>query len=484
MLDVSPFSEFLVELCRSEPLVSVRDGLIGKGVSIPGPFGPRQLIYADHIASGRAIQQVETFIMERVLPFYGNSHTKASFCGEFVTSLREEARANIARLCGADDSFATIFAGSGATAGLNRLPHLLGVVEAARSGPKPHVFIGPYEHHSNILPWRESGAEVIEIPESSHGGPDLENLDLALHAAGPNCQKIGAFSITSNVSGIVTDADEVTAVLKKHNALSTWDYAGGGPYLPIDMRAGTPFEKDSVAISTHKFIGGPGASGILIVRKDAVRCKRPFITGGGTVLFVSSSRHDYLDDLVSREEGGTPNILGDIRAALCFLIKDAIGESDIKRRHAALRKRAVARWCRNPDIVLLGNPEARYVLPFFAFRLRNRREGGFLHPLLVTRMLSDLHGIQARGGCACAGPYGHRLLNICPDESLCLRDAIIERGEIAKPGWSRLNLSALLNDEKADLIIDAVDSLPRDAETLSQNYVFDVKASRFRHVCL
>ncbi len=140
MLDVSPFSEFLVELCRSEPLVSVRDGLIGKGVSIPGPFGPRQLIYADHIASGRAIQQVETFIMERVLPFYGNSHTKASFCGEFVTSLREEARANIARLCGADDSFATIFAGSGATAGLNRLPHLLGVVEAARSGPKPGLF--------------------------------------------------------------------------------------------------------------------------------------------------------------------------------------------------------------------------------------------------------------------------------------------------------------------------------------------------------
>ena len=258
-----PLAQFAAALAGDDRIARLRDGVIGEGVEIPGPLGPRKLVYADYVASGRALRQIETFVMDHLLPYYANSHTEASFCGARMTQMRQEARATIARICGADARFATVFAGAGATAGLNRIVSLLGVREAVAAGRRAVVLIGPYEHHSNILPWRESGAEVIEIAEAATGGPDLAKLAAALAAAGPEALKIGAFSAASNVTGIVTDADAVTRLLKRHGALAVWDYAGGGPYLPIDIRAGTDAEKDAVVVSTHKFIGGPGASGVM-----------------------------------------------------------------------------------------------------------------------------------------------------------------------------------------------------------------------------
>ncbi len=473
-------ARFAQSLATADPVGALREGLIGEDARVPGPFGPRPMLYADYTASGRALRQVEDFVMAEVLPWYANSHTEASYCGAYMTRMRRAARAQIARLCGAGRDHAVIFAGAGATAGINRLVGLLGVEAAVRAGQRPLVLIGPYEHHSNILPWRESGAEVAEIPEGPGGGPDLGALEDRLRAAAGR-MVVGAFSAASNVTGILTDADAVSALLNRHGARVVWDYAGAGPYLPIDMRAGTPAQKDAVVVSPHKFVGGPGASGLLILRRAAVRRDRPVTPGGGTVRFVTPGAHDYSADVAVREEAGTPNVTGDIRAALVFLVKEAIGPARMEARLEALRRRARGVWERNPNIELLGLPGAP-ALPVFSFRVRDPRGGGFVHQQLFTRMLSDLHGVQARGGCACAGPYAHRLLGLGPAESEGLRRRILAGDEFAKPGWTRLNLSVLMTDAKADRLIAAVDGLARAPWPPWGRYECDAATAQFRFV--
>lgn len=455
-----PFAPFLDMLQSPDLIATLRDSVIGEGKEFEGAYGPRKLIYADYVASGRALRQVETFMIEHVLPFYGNTHTETSHCGAATTRLREGARETITRICGADDQFSTVFTGSGATAGLNRMVLLLGTAEAVAAGRPVRVFVGPYEHHSNILPWRESGAEVIEIAEAPNGGPDLVQLAEKLAASPPDAIKIGTFSIASNVTGIVTNADVVTRLLKAHGAIAIWDYAGGGPYLPIDMCAGTDAQKDVVVLSPHKFLGGPGASGVMIINRAVVARQIPVFPGGGTVLFVSPWAQDYSKDIATREEGGTPNIVGDIRAALCFLVKEAIGQQAMDERHAAHDQRARAVWDKNPAIEIMGNTSAEQRLPFFSLRIKNGF-GGYRLYQEFTALLSDHYGIQARGGCACAGPYAHRLLGIEREASEQLRREILGGNEETKPGWTRLNLSVLTSDAKADFIIKAVDALAR-----------------------
>lgn len=480
MFQETTLADFAASLQNEDQIAHLRAGLIGEGAPFNGPFGPQKLIYADYVASGRAMRQVEDFVQEKILPYYANSHTEASYCGGFMTRLRRQARAVIANHCHAGEAqFATIFAGAGATAGINRLPGLFGISDAVAAGKKPLVLIGPYEHHSNILPWRECGAEIVEVPEASSGGPDLQILEQILVEAGADRLKLGAFSAASNVTGIVTDTDAVTEVLKRHGALSVWDYAGGGPYLPIDMRAGTPFEKDAVVFSTHKFVGGPGASGILIVRKAAVLRERPVQAGGGTVRFVSPWGHDYSGDIATREEAGTPNVVGDLRAALAVLVKEVIGQTYMDERHAQLRARALAVWGNNPNIEIVGNENAAHVLPIFSMRIRDSVHGGYLHHQLFTRLLSDFSGVQVRGGCACAGPYAHRLLGIEREESQALRAAILSGQEMEKPGWTRMNFSALMSDEKADAVIDAVDRLARMPYPMADAYCCDEATARF-----
>lgn len=450
--------------------------LLGNDTELTGPFGAKPLIYADYVASGRALGVVERFVMDKILPFYANSHTEASYCGGAMTGFRLAARKAIARCCGADEDHAVIFSGSGATAGLNRLVNLFGIRAALEQGIRPRVVIGPYEHHSNILPWRESGAEIVEIAEADTGGPDLAELDAALAGAAGR-PVICALSAASNVTGIVSDIAAITQRVKAAGARIIWDYAGGGPYLPIAMEPIAGAEIDAVVVSPHKFIGGPAASGLLIVRRDAVETRKPTWPGGGTVKFVSPSRHDYSDSLETREESGTPNVIGDIRAALAFLVKDAIGQDTLARRNAALRARAYAAWKDIPNIEILGDPNAER-LPIFSFRIRDGK-GGYVHQQLVTRMLSDRFGIQARGGCACAGPYVHRLLCIDETASEDMRLAINEGNEIRKPGFIRLNFSVLLPDEKADYIIESVARLAADATEFEHLYRVDVSRAIF-----
>ena len=472
-------ADFGRSLQRADPIDSLRGGVIGDGAPFEGPFGRKQVLYADYVASGRALRQIETFIVEAVLPYYANSHTEASHCGGLMTRLRREARAIIAAHCQADERFAVIFTGSGATAGINKLTGLFGLTGQAEGARRPLVLVGPYEHHSNILPWRESGAEVIEVAEDARGGPDLEHLEDLLARSDPDRPRIGAFSGASNVTGIVTDPDPVTALLKRHGALAIWDYAGGAPYLPMSMRAGTPFEKDAIVFSPHKFIGGPGASGVLIVRKAAVVRTRPVHPGGGTVRFVSPWGHDYSCDIAAREEAGTPNVIGDLRAAMAVMVKDAIGQAFMDARHQELRGRALAVWNRNPNIEILANPRAAHVLPIFSLRVRDHARGGYIHQQLFTRLLSDCHGIQARGGCACAGPYAHRLLGISRERSETLRQAISSGQELEKPGWTRLNLSVLMSNDRADRVIEAVDLLASAPYPMAEAYRCEVATARF-----
>ncbi|MEJ2023103.1 MAG: aminotransferase class V-fold PLP-dependent enzyme, partial [Maritimibacter sp.] len=280
------FDRFKASLDRADLIENLRDGMIGEGIEVPGPNGSHPLIYADYVASGRALRQIEEFMVEEILPIYANSHTEASFCGQMMTRLRRQARQIILDSCGGNDEYDVIFTGSGATAGLNRLVGLLGVDATGPQGQKPLVLIGPYEHHSNILPWRESGAQIIEIPEAATGGPDMGTLEAVL-TEHKGRRIVGAFSAMSNVTGIVTDVKQVTRLLKAHGAISVWDYAGGAPYLPIDVAGDAEAQIDAVALSPHKFIGGPGASGVLILRRDAVARAKPTLPGGGTVRFVS-----------------------------------------------------------------------------------------------------------------------------------------------------------------------------------------------------
>jgi selenocysteine lyase/cysteine desulfurase len=465
---------FEKKLSGPEVIGALQRGIIGDNIEIVTPHGKMPLVYADYTASGRALAQVEEFVAEHVLPYYANSHTESSFCGAYTTKLREEARRVIARETNAGDDFTVIFSGSGATAGVNRLVSLCNVADQKQ---KPTVFIGPFEHHSNILPWRESGVEVIEIDEDVETGIDLKMLERELSSRNDGRMLIGSFSAASNVTGILTDVDVVTALLKKYNALSFWDYAGGAPYLTIDMAPAAGLEKDAVFLSPHKFPGGPGASGLLIIKNSIVKNGRPTWPGGGSVAYVSPWDHDYLDSISEREEAGTPNIIGDIRAALVFLVKAAVGQEFITRRNNDLVKKALDTWNENPMLNILAGDRYNRI-PIFSF-IVNDEHGKHYHHQLVTQLLSDATGIQARGGCACAGPYGHRLLGVEKEQSEHIRHEISQGKEIEKPGWVRLNLSYLFTDRKVDYILEKVGSFPKEISELSKDYDSEAATAKF-----
>ena len=451
--DASPLARFERRLrAATDPRAVIGAGLIGAEVRIDTGAGPMKMVYADYVASGRALAQVEDFIRDEVLPFYANTHTESSFCGRYSTTLREAARQTVARLCGAEVRVhAVIFSGSGATAGVNQLVHLLDLAGSLARGESVTVLTGPYEHHSNLLPWRESGAQVEEITEASAGGPDMDALEAALARLAGSGRVIVAMSAAANVTGICADVAVVTALVKRFGATMVWDYAAAAPYLPMTMTPGGA-GIDAMVFSPHKFIGGPGASGVLIVRRDAARATRPYRTGGGTVAFVNKNCHDYLNDLEHREEGGTPNIVGDIRAALALIVKDAIGQEFICSRNRDLTAQAFDAWGDDPAIGILA-AQHRDRLPSFSFAPHG---AGVIDPSTFTAALSRRFGILARGGCACAGPYAHRLLQIDSARSNLLRGQILAGHHDEKPGFVRLNFSVLMQQETVDYILDSV----------------------------
>ncbi|OBV12238.1 aminotransferase class V-fold PLP-dependent enzyme [Erythrobacter dokdonensis] len=475
----SPFATFRAGIEAALQEGTLAKDIIGKGLVFEGPAGPVRLVYADYAASGRALMPVERFVMEQVLPVYANPHTQASFCGRAINRLRRAAREEIASLCGAGAGDAVIFAGNGATAGIQKLVRLFGADRLDAKGKRPVVLVGPYEHHSNLLPWRESMAEVIELPESPDGGPDMEALEVRLGEFHGR-HIIGAFSAGSNVTGALTDIAAVSRLVKAYGGRVIWDYAGAGPYLPMSMRPAPDVLIDALVTSPHKFVGGPGASGILVVRRDAVMIDKPSAPGGGTVSFVTPDAHDYLADLAAREEAGTPNVIAEIRAALAIIVRDCMTRAGLDKRADAMRREALARWRANPQIEILG-PGHAAMLPIVSFRVRGA-DGGLVHHQLVTRILSDRFGVQARGGCACAGPYVHRLLDIDAGRSAAIRAAVRAGDELEKPGFVRVNFSPLMDGDEFAILLDAVDAVAHNGAHYAGQYAVNPATAVFEPV--
>ncbi|ARO13695.1 aminotransferase, class V [Ketogulonicigenium robustum] len=468
--------DFKAQLRQPDLVSQLRQGLVGRDLTFETPFGTQHLIYADYTASGRALQQIETFVMTRVLPYYANTHTEASFVGGVMSRMREAARREIARICHAEDAD-VIFTGSGATGGLNKIVLGLGLGARVAAGQRVTVITGPYEHHSNILPWRETGATVIEVPEAADGGPDMVALDQALATAAGSDLIIGTFSAASNVTGILTDTDAVTRRLKAAGALAIWDYAAAAPYIDINMGSGDA-AKDAIVFSPHKFPGGPGATGVLLLRRALEWTETPSAPGGGSVRFVSPWGHIYSTNRVAREEAGTPNIVGDIRAALCLLVKEAVGIDYILTRDEDLRQRALAAWENVAGLHLLGQRQGAAALPVFSFRVSGP-DGQRIHHQLFTRMLSDAYGIQVRGGCACAGPYAHRLLDLDETDSAAVISQLDAGCELDRPGWVRLNLTYLMSDAEVATVLTSIASLIAQAPDWQKMYKGDPSTARF-----
>jgi selenocysteine lyase/cysteine desulfurase len=472
---------------------TVREAVIGKDTAVQTPFGLRRVTYADYTASGRSLAMVEDFIREQVLPLYANTHTETSGTGLQTTRFREEARDIIRAAVGASrEEHAVIFAGSGSTGAVDRLVGLLGIriprglnethrlEESIPETERPVIFVGPYEHHSNELPWRETIADVIEIKEDADGHIDLVELEKRLveHAERPLL--IGSFSAASNVTGIISDTSAIARLLHRHGALSFWDFAASAPYLEIDMGSWSDDGdyKDAIFLSPHKLIGGPGTPGVLVVRRDLLRNEVPVVPGGGTVSYVSPDRHLYITEPEHREEGGTPAIIESIRAGLVFRLKETVGVETIRRLEHDFIRRAIESWSLNPNIEILGNPEAeRLSIVSFVIHHGSR----ILHHNFVVALLNDLFGIQARGGCSCAGPYGHRLLGIDLDTSARLEEVIASGCEVIKPGWVRVNFNYFIAEEEFSYILEAVHLVADQGWRLLPQYGYDPATALWRH---
>ncbi len=475
----------------------VRRSEIGAATLIASPFGARRMYYADLTASARALSFIEARVA-RLLPLYANVHSANSTAGRATSALREDARRAVARGVGAGPDDVVLFVGSGATAAVNKLVGLLGLripeplereyglSRAIPPGRRPVVLAGPYEHHSNELPWLESIAEVVEIELRRDGTIDLDDLRRKAVAYRDRPLRIGAFSAASNVTGVLTDVPAICRILHAEGALACVDYAAAGPYVPIDMHPADPAERiDAVFLSTHKFMGGPGASGVLVASASLFRSCVPERPGGGTVDYVGPAydsmpdrsggesphardrglRVDYAPRLAEREEGGTPNILGDVRAGLAFELRTLLDPRRILAHEVRLAEQAMARLSAHPRLELLG-PLQGPRLPILSFNVKG------LHHELVSALLDHLFGVQGRAGCACAGPYGHRLLGIDPAHSERYR-RLIHAGLLgAKPGWVRISVPYYASPEDVSYLLTAVEFVADHGDAFLPLYRF------------
>ncbi|MDP2174141.1 MAG: aminotransferase class V-fold PLP-dependent enzyme [Candidatus Cloacimonadaceae bacterium] len=490
----------------------LRRDVIGRNMPFETPFGTRTLVYADFTASGRALNTIESHV-QRILQYYANTHTEDDFTGKTMTRLLHDAEKIIKRHFNASAKNKIIFTESGTTGGITKLQQILGVYwppatrERVNSflksclernpgkvlcnqdlhnyirNHRPIVFVGPYEHHSNEIMWRQTLCDIIELPLNDNDDLDLELLEKTV--SDPQYAKrlkIGSFSAASNVSGLLTDVYEVARIMHRHGGLACFDFAACAPYVEIDMNHDGESYFDAIFFSPHKLIGGPGSSGVLIINEDIYPAKLPpTVPAGGTVDYVSPEKEEYIRDIETREKPGTPGIMQAIRTALAIQIKEKAGMKRISEIEHFYYHRFQDAFKGESRISFYGPQEADRKVPIVPFNICHR--GKYLHPKFVTRLLNDLFGIQTRAGCSCAGPYGHHLMKIGHNISDYYRCLITVAGYTGiKPGWVRLNLHYAHDVAEVDYLIAGVKFVIEHGHKFLPLYIFDIKTGEWRHL--
>jgi selenocysteine lyase/cysteine desulfurase len=483
---------------------SIRKQIVGNDLLFDTPFGERHLLYADYTASGRGYQKIEEKIWH-IEKSYANTHTEDDYSGKYLTRLLHQAESKIKDLVNAGPDGKIIMIGSGTTGALKKLQEIIGVYippvtreritkyfgEADTQGSeileriekdRTVVFIGPYEHHTNELMWREAYVEVVVIPFDREGRIDLEELESKLSDQKyKHRQKIGSFSAGSNITGIRTRVYDIARICHKHGALVFYDFAAVAPYVEIDMNKDENSYFDAIFFSPHKFLGGPGTSGVLIFNQNIYRKDLPPTTaGGGTVRYVGFHNHDFAEDIETREKAGTPPILQAIKAALVLDLKKKIGIDTIGDIESKYTKYFVEKLRLIDNLEIIGDVVSDRRTSILSFNINHKDR--ILHPKFVTKLMNDLFGIQSRAGCSCAGPYGHILLGIDDETSDKFRSLILRGNEGIKPGWVRVNIHYTLSQEDIDFLIKAITFVARFGHLFLQEYTFDMVTGEWKHI--
>jgi selenocysteine lyase/cysteine desulfurase len=489
----------------------LRQQIVGVDSTFETPFGERLMVYCDYTASGRCLRFVESYL-QSLQRIYANTHTEDDITGRSMSQLLHEAEEVIKESVNAGPNGRIVACGTGATGAIDKLQQIIGVALAPATrqniyellddpdsgfdsdsfrkllGDKqPVVFVGPYEHHSNEISWRQSLVTTVEVQLDASGNIDLDHLEKLLRD--PLYQdrlRVGSFSAASNVTGIRSDVPEIASLLHAYDAIACFDYAACAPYVDIDMNPEPSSEGDDPAIdalfiSPHKFLGGPGSSGVLVFNERIYhRELPPSVSAGGTVDYVGMEGEDFISRIEEREKAGTPGVLQTLKAGLVFAIKDRVGVDVIYKREHELTKRTLKRWGDDDNIEILGNPDPSQRVGIISFNIKDR-EGNYLHHKFVTALLNDLFGIQSRAGCSCAGPYGHRLLDIDQPTSERYRHVVQEGYCGMKPGWCRIGLHWVMDDAEANYVIEAVRFIARHGHQFLSLYNFDLCSGTWSH---
>jgi selenocysteine lyase/cysteine desulfurase len=461
-----------------------RDQVIGIDQEFETPFGVKKMIYADWIASGRLYKPIEDKMLNEIAPFIGNTHTETSETGTLMTKAYQYALKKIKRHVNADSNDVIITAGSGMTAVVNKFQRILGLKSCCcenkgnckKEEEKPVVFCTHMEHHSNQTSWLETLAEMVLIEPDENNMVDPEELRKLIKKYKNRKYKYGAFTACSNVTGIAPDYYELAKIMHENDGYAFIDFAGSAPYVDIDMHPEDPMKKlDAVFFSPHKFLGGPGSSGVIVFNRSLYNLEVPDNPGGGTVEWTDPwGGHKYIEDIEIREDGGTPGFLQAIRAALVIEVKDQMDAKMIAQREHELVDRAFAGFSKIKGIHILAD-QFKDRLGIFSFWFEK------IHFNLMVKLLNDRYGIQVRGGCACAGTYGHFLLNVTPEKSRQITEKITSGDLSEKPGFIRVSLHPTMTDEELDYIIHAVDKIANNYEDWGSDYNYNPHNNEFYH---
>lgn len=461
-----------------------RANTVGHDQTFASPYGEQRIVYADWTASGRLYLPIERRMLEDFGPFVGNTHSESSATGSAMTLAYHEAHRILKAHVHAGPRDLILTTGAGMTGGINKFQRLLGLKapEALRQhirlaeAERPVVFVTHMEHHSNHTSWYETIADVVVVPPDARGVVDLAALEELLHRHRGRPLKIGAFSACSNVTGIETPVGAMAKLMHRAGGVAFVDWAASAPYVSLDMHPADPEERlDAVLFSPHKFLGGPGSAGVLIFSGDLYHNRVPDESGGGTVAWTNPwGRYAFLDDPEAREDAGTPGFLQAIRAALAVQLKEAMGVEAMGRRERLLVPVVLDGLEAVPGVHVLARG-CRERLPIVSFYVED------LHYNLVVRLLNDRFGVQSRGGCSCAGTYGHYLLNVDPSRSKRITDRI-DHGDLSeKPGWVRLSFHPTTTMADVQHCVRAVAEIVAHGREWAGDYAYSASTNEYTH---